>query len=57
MGSQQSDERQYLDGAYVDYSFLIQRGMFIVPLARAPVAQWELGKMEPAEMVKMLEGG
>jgi hypothetical protein len=55
MGGKPSNEN-FLDGAYVDYMFFIQRGMFVVPLARAPVAQWELGAMGPREMVKMLEG-
>jgi hypothetical protein len=30
--------------------------MFIVPLTRVPVVQWELGRMDSNELIRMLEG-
>jgi hypothetical protein len=55
MGSQQSNESR-LDGAYLDEGILIQRGPFVIPLISAPVALWELGRLEPDEICKVFEG-
>lgn len=55
MGSKQSNEGKELTGAYVDLTFMIQRGQFIVPLCKAIGAQFSLGMMKSADLLKAFE--